>query len=130
MTAGWAVLTVVADFNKTHATNPEWTPHARFHVVWQISSYVGFGLLAFALIWWPGPLAVERLYLVALMSAIVYAAFFARADRHADLWRCRLRQQRLPAVQGADPDHCEKMGRQYHRFLDPAGDSWRPDCSR
>ena len=43
MTAGWAVLTVFADFNKTHATNPKWTPHARFHVVWQISSYVGFG---------------------------------------------------------------------------------------
>lgn len=77
MTAGWAVVTVIADFNKTHATNPQWTPHARFHVVWQISSYVGFGLLAFALIWWPGPLAVERLYLVALMGTIVYAAFFA-----------------------------------------------------
>ena len=66
MTVGYAVLTVIADFNKTHATNPEWTPHARFHVVWQILSYVGFGLLALALIWWPGPLAVERLYLVAL----------------------------------------------------------------
>jgi len=77
VTAGYAALTVVADFNKTHATNPEWTPHARFHVVWQISSYIGFGLLALALIWWPGPLAVERLYLVALMAAIVYAAFFA-----------------------------------------------------
>jgi uncharacterized membrane protein len=75
-TAGWAVATVIADFNKTHATNPKWTPHARFHVVWQISSYVGFGLLAFALIWWPGPLALERLYLVAAMCAIVYAAFF------------------------------------------------------
>ncbi|MBI3705813.1 MAG: hypothetical protein HY244_18615 [Rhizobiales bacterium] len=75
-TAGWAVLTIFADFNKTHATNPKWTGHARFHVVWQISSYVGFGLMAFALIWWPGPLALERLYLVALMSAIVYAAFF------------------------------------------------------
>ena len=46
MTAGWALLTVVADFNKTHATNPQWTPHARFHVVWQISSYVGLGVLA------------------------------------------------------------------------------------
>ncbi len=76
-TAGWAVATVIADFNKTHATNPKWTPHARFHVVWQISSYVGFGLLAFALIWWPGPLVLERLYLVAGMGIIVYAAFFA-----------------------------------------------------
>lgn len=76
-TAGWAVLTIFADFNKTHATNPQWTGHARFHVVWQISSYIGFGLLAFALIWWPGPLALERLTLVALMSVIVYAGFFA-----------------------------------------------------
>jgi len=75
-TVGWGLLTVFADFNKTHASNPKWLPHARFHVVWQISSYVGFALMALALIWWPGPLAVERLYLAALMSAIVYAAFF------------------------------------------------------
>lgn len=76
-TIGWAALTVVADFNKTHATNPQWTPHARFHVVWQISSYVGFGFLALGLTWWPGPLQVERLYFVAAMGVVVYAAFFA-----------------------------------------------------
>jgi hypothetical protein len=76
-TIGYGVLTIFADFNKTHATNPKWTPHARFHVVWQISSYVGIGLLALALLWWPGPYALERLYLAAIMSAIVYAAFFA-----------------------------------------------------
>jgi hypothetical protein len=28
------------------------------------------------LLWWPGSLAMERLYLVAVMSGIVYAAFF------------------------------------------------------
>jgi hypothetical protein len=76
MTAGYAFATIIADFNATHATNPKWTGHARFHVVWQITSYIGFGLLALALIWWPGPLAVERLYFAALMGAIVYAAFF------------------------------------------------------
>jgi len=76
MTAGYAFATVIADFNKTHATNPKWTPHARFHVVWQICSYVGFGLMALVLIWWPGPYAVERLYMVAIMGSIVYAAFF------------------------------------------------------
>ncbi len=76
VTIGYGFATILADFNKTHATNPQWTPHARFHVVWQISSYAGFGLLALALTWWPGPFAVERLYLVALMGAIVYIAFF------------------------------------------------------
>ena len=53
VTLGYGLATVFADFNKTHATNPQWTPHARFHVVWQICSYVGFGLLR-GLIWWPG----------------------------------------------------------------------------
>jgi len=45
-------------------------------VVWQILSYVGFGLVAFALIWIPGPMYVERLYLVCAFGAIVYGAFF------------------------------------------------------
>jgi hypothetical protein len=76
VTIGYGFITVLADFNKTHATNPKWTPHARFHVVWQISSYVGFGLLALVLTWWPGPYAIERLILVAIMGSIVYAAFF------------------------------------------------------
>jgi hypothetical protein len=39
---------------------------------------VGFGLFAFALIWWPSPLAVERLYFAAFMGAILYAAFLPR----------------------------------------------------
>ena len=75
-TIGYGVITVKADFNATHATNPNWTPHARFHVVWQILSYVGFGLIAQALIWVPGPYAVERLYLAAAFAAVVYGAFF------------------------------------------------------
>lgn len=79
VTAGWSFATVIADFNKTHATNPAWTGHARFHVVWQICSYVGFGILALALIWIPGPLVTERLVLVAVMGAIVYAGFFIAA---------------------------------------------------
>src|SRR5438046_4640062 len=75
-TIGYGVITVKADFNRTHAANPLWTPHARFHVVWQITSYVGFALLAFALIWLPGPYRVERLYLAAGFAAVVYGAFF------------------------------------------------------
>ena len=77
VTLGYGFATILADFNKTHATNPKWTPHARFHVVWQISSYAGFGMMALALIWWPGPFATERLVLAAIMGAIVYTAFFA-----------------------------------------------------
>ena len=73
---GYAAGTTIADFNNTHAANPKWTPHARFHVVWQISSYIGFGLFALALIWWPGPFALERLYVVMAFAVIIYGAFF------------------------------------------------------
>jgi hypothetical protein len=74
---GYALVTIKADFNKTHATNPKWTPHARFHVVWQILSYSGVGLIALYLIWTDGPNPIERLYLAAAVSAAIYGAFFA-----------------------------------------------------
>ena len=40
-----------ADFNDTHATNPLWTPHARFHVVWQVLSQAGVAILILYLLW-------------------------------------------------------------------------------
>jgi hypothetical protein len=76
VTVGYGGITILADINKTHATNPTWTPHARFHVVWQVASYAGIGLLSLALIWAPGPYAVARLYLAAAFAVAVYGGFF------------------------------------------------------
>ena len=76
VTAGYALAPLVADLNSTHATNPLWTPHARFHVVWQVLSYSGFGLIALGLIWAPGPGAAARLYLAGGFAAAVLLAFF------------------------------------------------------
>jgi hypothetical protein len=50
--------------------------HGRFHVAWQITSYVGIGLTALVLIWMPGSLPRERLYLAAALAAAVYMSFF------------------------------------------------------
>jgi hypothetical protein len=76
VTLGYSLGTVKADFNKTHVTNPLWTGHGRFHVAWQITSYVGVGLIALALIWLPGSLPRERLYLAAALAAAIYLSFF------------------------------------------------------
>jgi hypothetical protein len=73
---GFSVITIVADLNKTHASNPQWTPHARFHLVWQVLSYSGIALVALYLIWTHGPLQIERLYLAAALALAVYGGFF------------------------------------------------------
>jgi hypothetical protein len=76
-TLGYGLVTIKADFNATHATNPSWTPHARFHVVWQVTSYAGVGLIALGLIWVGGPMETERLYLAGCLAAAMYGGFFA-----------------------------------------------------
>jgi hypothetical protein len=76
-TLGYSLGPALIDFSRTHATNPLWTPHARFHVVWQVSSYLAIGAIALGLIWIAGPYATPRLYLAALMATAVYVGFFA-----------------------------------------------------
>lgn len=73
---GCTAIPVIADFNRTHATNPLWTGHARFHVVWQVLSYVGIGLVIVYLIWERGGNR-EPLYLAASLVGAVYGGFFA-----------------------------------------------------
>jgi hypothetical protein len=73
---GYGLITIVADLNKTHASNPLWTPHARFHLVWQVLSYCGIGLVSLYLIWGNGPLLIERLYVAAALAVAIYGGFF------------------------------------------------------
>jgi hypothetical protein len=73
---GFSAITIMADLNKTHASNPLWTPHARFHVVWQVLSYSGIGLIALYLICAGGPMQTERLYLAAALAVAVYGGSF------------------------------------------------------
>src|SRR5215211_7891066 len=75
-TIGYSAIPVLADFNRTHAPNPLWTPHARFHVVWQVLSYCGIGLISLALIWVGGPTATLRLWFAGALAAAFYAGFF------------------------------------------------------
>jgi hypothetical protein len=62
----------MVDFNKTHATNPLWPAHARFHVVWQMSSYIIIGLISLFLLWLGGETSTLRLWIVfGLLTALI-----------------------------------------------------------
>jgi len=75
-TLGYSAVPALVDSNETHATNPSWDPHARFHVVWQVSSYVYVALLALYLIWtagadhWP-------LWIAFIIAAGAYGGFWS-----------------------------------------------------
>ena len=74
-TLGYSAIPAMFDSDKTHATNPGWDPHARFHVVWQVSSYVYMAILALYLIWTAGS-DTWPLWLAAMLAAFAYGGFW------------------------------------------------------
>ncbi|ABS61752.1 hypothetical protein Plav_0129 [Parvibaculum lavamentivorans DS-1] len=68
---------IFADFNKTHATNPLWTPHARFHVVWQVLSQTGISLVILYLLWSPAADYLTHIWVAAILNYVWGASFYA-----------------------------------------------------
>ena len=48
---GLGLIAPLIDFNESHATNPLWTGHARFHLVWQVNALAASGVLVLVLLW-------------------------------------------------------------------------------
>lgn len=77
------IATAAIDLNRTHATNPQWTGHARFHVVWQTASVVLLSVIEIVLVVGPGGRQKERFYLAAILAAVPMFGFFcALVSRH------------------------------------------------
>lgn len=68
---------IFADFNKTHATNPLWPPHARFHVVWQVLSQTGISLVILYLLWNDAADYATHIWVAAILNYVWGASFYA-----------------------------------------------------
>jgi hypothetical protein len=69
--------TLAIDLNHTHACNPSWTRHARFHVVWQTIDVALLALAEVVLVVAEGPFRDQRFYLAAVLASIPMLGFFA-----------------------------------------------------
>jgi hypothetical protein len=50
-TGMYGFIPPVIDFSRTHATNPLWVSHARFHVVWQVIITFFLAIVGIYLLW-------------------------------------------------------------------------------
>jgi hypothetical protein len=64
------VAQIAIDSGRTHARNPEWARHARFHVVWQSLTVGMLSVIELALIWRSGSFAVLGFYLAVLLAGV------------------------------------------------------------
>src|SRR5215469_10026276 len=73
--AGQGIAPLFIDLNRTHATNPLWPGHARFHLVHQVFSLLPAAAVQIGLLWWPGTAMRARFYLAAVLTATSLAGF-------------------------------------------------------
>ncbi len=77
--AGQGIAPVFIDLNRTHATNPLWPGHARFHIVQQVFTLLPAAAVGVALLWYPGGAMHGRFYVAALLTATPLAGFLVAA---------------------------------------------------
>jgi membrane glycosyltransferase len=75
----YSFVPIIADFNKTHATNPIWPSHARFHVVWQVMITFFLGILCLYLLWFNENYRYFRYNIILAISLSVLLSFHINA---------------------------------------------------
>ena len=65
----YAFVVPYLDINETHVWNPDWTPHARIHEVWQLITNSSIGVVCLWLVWY------KEVRLSTLLSLIVTGGF-------------------------------------------------------
>lgn len=73
----FTVIPLIADLNRSHATNPEWPGHARNHLVVQVLTTSAIGCLALYLLW-SGRLEHQlALCISTMLASAALVPFFA-----------------------------------------------------
>jgi hypothetical protein len=71
----YAIVVPFLDINETHVWNPDWTPHARIHEVWQLITNSSIGILCLWLVWFKKEVQLSTLLSLLVMGGFLVAYF-------------------------------------------------------
>ena len=102
---GFGTLTPLIDFNESHATNPLWTGHARFHLVWQVNAMIITALLSIFLLWFF--YSITNHLIVILLNFLWVLSFYAT------VFGLKLFDGELNDINGVPPVLIKLLGREF-----------------
>ena len=71
----YAIVVPILDISDTHVWNPDWTPHARIHEVWQLITNSSIGVVCLWLVWFKKEVRLSTLLSLIVMGGFLLAFF-------------------------------------------------------
>ena len=71
----YAIVVPILDISDTHVWNPDWTPHARIHEVWQLITNSSIGVVCLWLVWYKKEVLLSTLLSLLVMGGFLLAFF-------------------------------------------------------
>ena len=72
-----AVVVPLVDLNSSLLLHPDWSMHARFHVLWEVLVFSMIGWYSLYLLWLNPRMIMTRTHIVMVITLIVNSAFLA-----------------------------------------------------
>ncbi|MEO4048963.1 hypothetical protein AAFN46_17965 [Pseudomonas sp. CAU 1711] len=71
--AFYALAVPIFEINASHVFNPQWTPHARLHEVWQLVTNCALGAFSLWLVWFRNEIRLSSLLTLFVTGGFLFA---------------------------------------------------------